>query len=249
VKRSTQGAGAELLKNVQIVSSGQKTGLETDKDIIAGIAEDAVNLGSMDHELDVEQAMIDALESMEGEVEGKIHPIGNGRTVPYPYDGEPTLEAHTCSKPIKDVNRGCNHYGVRCRLPMLADKLGEDAGPYNVRYIDLRTKSVKTCFCTTLASTYLRLPNIVLLPPSETDPPGETWVPTRDAEYTPLPNGQMPMPGPNTPKTPIKFTGRKTRVPCHPSREMTRLYQQMRRKGDFDQNPSKVVRAARARVR
>jgi hypothetical protein len=248
VKRTTQG-GNELLKNVKFANSGQRTGLETNEEIVGAIAEDAVNMGSMDHELDVEQAMVAALESMEGEVEGKIHPIGNGTTVPYPYDGEPTLEAHTCEKHVKDVNRGCMHYGTRCRLPQLAEKLGEVSGPYNVRYIDLRTKSVKTCFCTKLASTYLKMPNIVLIPPSENDPPGETWVPTRDANYTPLPNGQMPMPGPNTPKTPIKFTGRKTRVVCHPSREMTRMYQQMRRRGDFDQNPSKVVRAARARVR
>ena len=249
MKRTAQGAGQELLKNTKIIASGQRTGLEGEEDIKQALAEDAVNMKALDQEDDTEKVMLEALDAMEGVVEGKIHPIGNGTTVPYPYDGEPTHEATTCSKPVKDVNRGCRHFGTSCRMPQLAEKHGEPSGPYNYRYIDKRTGAVKTCFCTTMASTYLRMPNIVLLPPSENDPPGETWVPTRNAEYTPLPNGQMPTPGPNQPRTPIQFTGRKTRVVCHPSREMTREYQLMRRRGDFDQSTSKVARAARARTR
>lgn len=211
-----------------------KSGLEDDPEISAAISEDAKAMHTFDTDTDVDATMEEALEST-AEAAGKTYPIGNGKTLPFPDEGEDVVDYATCRKPQRDVNRGCRFYGTLCRLPMLAKKHNQPGGPYNVRYKDLRTGVVKTCFCTTLASTYLKVPHIVLIPPSESDPPGETWVPTLDAQRTPLANGQMPVPGPGQPTTPIKMTPRRTRVICHPSPEVTREYQLMRRRGDFDQ--------------
>jgi len=232
--------GLDLLKTTKIL--GRKKGLESSPEIEKALEEDEESLRGLDGDVDVESTMQEALEGLGGSLQGKIHPIGNGRTVPYPDDGEATTDFAKCSKHVPGVNRGCRFYGTSCRLPMLAAKLKVEGGPYNLRYKDLRSGVVKIMSCTEMAATYLRMPNIVLIPPSDTDPPGETWVPTVNAEYTPLPNGQMPTPGPGQPRTPIKYTGRKTRVVCHPSPKMTREYQLMRRRGDFDRKPARPAR-------
>lgn len=231
--------GLDLLKQTKIV--GRKRGLENAPEIEKALEEDEESLRGLDDNVDVDSTMEEALSGLGSNIQGKIHPIGNGRTVPFPDDGEPTTDFAKCRKHIPGVDRGCRHYGTTCRLPQLVAKMKEESGPFNLRYKDLRSGVVKSMFCTEMAATYLRMPNIVLIPPSENDPPGETWVPTVNAEYTPLPNGQMPTPGPGQPRTPIKYTGRKTRVVCHPSARVTREYQLMRRRGDFDKKPAKVA--------
>lgn len=236
--------GLKALKGTKIV--GGKKPLAEDPEILKALKEDALNLKSLDADVDVDEAMEEALEDVGGMIQGKVYPIGNGKTLPYPDSGEPSTDFAQCRKPVPGQDRGCRFFGTSCRLPQLAEKLGEPGGPYNVRYKNLRNGLVKACSCTDLAASYLRMPHIVLVPPSDSDPPGETWIPTVDAQYTPLPNGQQPTPGPNQPRTPIKWTGRKTRVICHPSPAMTREYQLMRRRGDFDK---KMVQPGRRRAR
>lgn len=222
--------GLQRLGRVHMVGT-HDTGLEGDPELTKALGDDAEALAAMDADTDVEQVMDDALADV-GQVEIKAHPIGNGSTVPFPSDGEMTTDVATCDRNIPGQSRGCLHHSKRGRpfCPMgtgnpLAKKHGF-AGPANLIYKNLRNGRVKTCFCTTMMSTYLHVPSIVLLP-------GPTWVPTRAAEFKDLPDGRKPTPGPGQARTPIVLRPHKTNVPCVPPEGLVREFQQMRRRGDF----------------
>ena len=238
--KGIKGSGAAAAKGIALARAArvvgtEATGLENDPEIARALQADREATAALDTELDVQETMEEALEDLEGDLQVKRHPIGNGTTVPFPYE-EDTTDESTCSRHVPGTNRGCMFWG---RCPMgrgkpLAEKF-KFSGPANLVYKNLRTGRVKTAFCTTFAASYLRSPFIVLLP-------GPDWFPTRSAEYKPLPNGQQPMPGPNQPRTPIVLTPHKTQLVCVPPEGLVKEYQQMRRRGDFEPKPKRARR-------
>jgi len=233
--------GLQKLRGV--MHQGKITGGENDPAILAALDEDAESTARMDTDIDVEKEVSESMEQLTATLQTKAHPIGNGTTVPMPYDGEPTTEYTTCSVPIPNVNRGCVH-AKRCILPALSQKKGGPGGPFNMIYKDLRSGLIKSCHCTEAMRNYLRQPQIVFLDIAQ-EIPGESFMLTRHAEYRPLPDGRQPTPGPNQPRTPIELSPRKTRIVCVPPEGVTREFQLARRRGDFDRPARKTLASRR----
>lgn len=242
VKGSGAGAakGLELLNKTQVVGS-RMTGLENSAEIKAIEAEEKAELESMDTSKSAEEMAQESFDEMQGD-EGQLryHPIGNGSTVPFPWDGENDESNSSCSLHVKDQNRGCNFAPI-CPLltgGALHRKYDAPGGPYNIPYKDLRSGLVKEAFCNTFAKNYLHVPQIVILP-------GITKRPTRDADYKNLPNGQKPTPGPGQPRTPIEIRPRWTSMTCVPPAAMLKEYQRLRRSGHFLEDRKAKRRARR----
>lgn len=167
--------------------------------------------------LDIEEL----LSGLEAEPE-KGHHFANGASIPFPYMGADTVNFATCSKPMKDANRGCPVY-AHCPL--------RNKGPFLLAILDKRNRNqIRSTTCVDfLKSGLVFQPHIVLLP-------GINWEGTLSAEYTPFPDGRMPEPGPGKVKTPIKLTATKSMLPeeCFPEPELVRQYQRLRRRGEIN---------------
>lgn len=227
--------GLEKLKNV-VLDSGRGTGLESDPAFAESMAEDAKFTGSLDTGEDAESLMESALEEVDV---AHDKTLGNGKTIPYPDPGEDTTDFSTCRKPIQGINRGC---AQAARKPRPCPFVGK--GPVNFIYLNKQTGLIKHCPCVVAMRDYLKMPHIVFLDPKQ-DPPGESWVPTRMAHFAPLPNGQQPVPGPGQPKTRIVHTPHKCRIRWLAPEGEARVFQQMRRRGDFDTPPPRRIGAKR----
>ncbi len=221
--RKKKLTGAEKLKGVKI-GKADASELENDDEVTAALRNTAVHLTKVNSEEDVEREVEESMALLEQGQE-KLHPIGNGITVPLPYDGQEDPGLSSCSKPITGVNRGCLHHKY-CPLPALALKYGQPGGgPYNTQYKNLRTGRIKTCFCVTAMAAYLKLPYIVFLPLD--------WVPTMNAERGKLKGGKAG-PGQRQRLTRIEHTPRKTSVICTLPREAVNEFQKMRVSGAFE---------------
>lgn len=235
-KEKATNPGLRGLKDV-VVRQGRATGAEMDPALIKAQARDRASTEKMDGGVDVDAELRESMQQLEGELDLKPHPIGNGTTVPMPYEGEDTTDYTTCSKPIPGQNRGCMFAArkpVPCPLPALSKKLGGPGGPFNLVYKDTRSGLVKSCFCVEAMKNYLKQPQIVFLD-IEQEVEGESFQLTRQAEFSKPPTQRQPRP-------PINLMAHKTRVVCVPPNGVIEEFQKMRRRGDFDRLPRRYSR-------
>jgi hypothetical protein len=237
-KRKLANPGLEKLRAITL-EKGVATGLESDPSFVESLKEDARSVSELDTEQDADETLQEALDEIDAVRTVRPHMLGNGKNIPFPDDGEDTTGYSTCRKHVPGVNRGC----TQANRPVPCPFVGK--GPFNLIYKNLQSGLIKNCSCVTAMRSYLRLPYIVFLDPTQ-ETPGEAWVPTRMAEYAPLPNGQQPTPGPGQPRTRIVFTAVKSRVPCLPPEGEAKKFQHMRRRGAFDA-PARKSRVARSR--
>lgn len=231
--------GAEKLKGVK-VGKPDAGELENDAEVTAALRKTAVHLTNVNTEEDVEREVEESMELLEQGSQAKLHPIGNGVTVPLPDSGEDDPGLSSCTKPVTGVNRGCLHFKY-CPLPALAKKYGNDeGGPFNTVYKNLRTGRIKTAFCVTAMAAYLKLPYIVFLPLD--------WVPTLDAERAKIQKGQQAGPGQRQRLTRINHTPRKTAVICTLPTEAVNEFQRMRVSGAFERDLRARPRLKRVRA-
>jgi hypothetical protein len=182
---------------------------------------------------EIEQELEDKLESSVEEAEQSLemlvelsepeqgHDFANGVSIPFPYNGTPTTNYATCSRPMKEENRGCPVYW-HCPL--------RDRGPHLLAYMDKRNKNqIRHITCVDFLKTgMVFMPHLVLLP-------GITWEGTITAEYTPFPDGSYPEPGPGKQKTPVLLKAVKSQLPPHlfPDKQLVVEYQRLRRHGEI----------------
>ncbi len=197
-----QAPPAALLEDPKIVAA-----LEQDSSISLDPDEDTEKItlrGSVEQEEDIYE------EPPETE-------IGNGSTLPFRYRGRPSLAYTTCSEPVKDRNRGCPVW-YRCPL--------RDLGSGNLIYQHKRTKQIRHSNCYDFVMTGMaRDPKLVLLP-------GVTETLSLEKEWAPFPDGRMPEPGPNKPKTHIVDKWVKNEIVSVFDEDLVRQYQLLRRRGE-----------------
>jgi len=222
-KLSGSPKGYEELAHQTRVRGTSRADFTSDPDIQAAMKADR----ELEQELEakIETSEQDAEESLFHLVENSVpedgHEFANGASIPFPYQGAPTTNHATCSRPIKDENRGCPVYW-HCPL--------RDKGPYLLAYMDKRNKNqVRHITCVDFLKTGMVFqPHLILLP-------GITWEGTLQAAYSPFPDGSYPKPGPNEQKTPIVLTATKSQLPPHlfPDRDLVMQYQKLRRHGEI----------------
>jgi hypothetical protein len=213
------GKGQKLAEQVNATAPAGKTGLEMDPSIIAAMAGDIEDVRELDKAQDAMSEAEAAITAIQNQTAVRRHPIGNGSTVPMPWEGKMNANETTCSVNVPGQNRGC-----QCGKICMPEMVGK--GPFNMIYLNRKTGLVKSAFCTKFISSYMKLPYIQILP-------GVDFVPTRMAEYAPLPNGQQPVPGPNQPRTRIMYEAVKTKLPCTLPEDVAREVQRKRRNGIY----------------
>lgn len=194
-----------------------------DPEVRAAVAADKEIEKELDAKLEASEedaeASLDMLVTLSEPEDG--HEFANGVSIPFPFNGAPTTNFATCSKPAKDENRGCPVYW-HCPL--------RDRGPFLLSYMDKRNKNqIRHITCVDFLKTGMVFqPHLVLLP-------GITWEGTITAEYTKFADGTYPEPGPGKQKTPILLKAVKSHLPPHlfPDAALVMQYQKLRRHGEI----------------